>query len=194
MFKKLENILSNITGNLTNTERTQTIKEAEEQYYDIYTNTIEDRLSDNTRKERKGVMIASLVGYLMYITGIVPDKLEIFGILFDQFQQRYLIFALLVITLYFLFTFVFYAHLDILIYRREINKLNLLMPKIFNLRKERDGSEMSNEQILELMKSRLYGKNRLGKIRRKIRFTIEFIIPILMALMSIILLVEILFN
>lgn len=71
-----------------------------------------DPLSDVTRKERRALLAATFVGYVVTTTGLVPSQILALGITFSAIEQRSLLAAFGIAIVYFLVTFVIYAASD----------------------------------------------------------------------------------
>lgn len=98
---------------------------------------LKDPLSEETRKERRNLLGVSTLGIVMVKSGLIPSKISALGIEFSQADQTVLLYALAVITIYFLLAFIFYALSDFMNYRVEtyISGVKYQMNKIEQLDK-----------------------------------------------------------
>ena len=78
---------------------------------------LKDPLSEETRKERRNLLAVSALGIVMVKSGLIPSKISALGIEFSQADQNVLLYALAIITIYFLLAFIFYALSDFMNYR-----------------------------------------------------------------------------
>jgi hypothetical protein len=78
---------------------------------------LNDPLSIVTRKERKLLLISSILGITIVKTGFIPTKISALGIEFAQTDQNSLLLVLGSIILYFLIAFLIYGTSDFLIWR-----------------------------------------------------------------------------
>lgn len=75
--------------------------------------TFIDPLSEVTRKERRALLSACVVGQAVVIGGLVPEKIEAFGITVSAAQEKSLLYLLAAVLAYFLVGFVVYAWADL---------------------------------------------------------------------------------
>ena len=81
---------------------------------------LKDPLSDVTRRERRSLLAASVVGVTMVKTGLVPEKISALGVELSKVNQRSLLIVLASMTLYFLIAFILYASSDFLAWRLSL--------------------------------------------------------------------------
>ena len=81
---------------------------------------LQDPLSEVTRKERKMLLGASILGVALVKTGLVPTKISALGVEFEKANQQALLGIVALVALYFLAAFVIYAAADFLAWRRAI--------------------------------------------------------------------------
>jgi hypothetical protein len=90
-------------------------------------------LSDEARKQRRNLLLASAVGIALVKLGIVPTKISALGVTLDPGERKNLLTGLFVIVLFFLVDFVAYAFTDLVAwmpysrpdFRREITERRL---------------------------------------------------------------------
>lgn len=81
---------------------------------------VRDPLSEVTRKERRMLLMASLISITVAKTGLIPTKIETLGIEFGNSGRGTLLGVLACVTLYFLAAFTLYAASDFLAWRFAI--------------------------------------------------------------------------
>jgi F0F1-type ATP synthase membrane subunit c/vacuolar-type H+-ATPase subunit K len=83
---------------------------------------VADPLGDVTRKERRSLLLASVISSSVAILGLVPTKISALGIELEApARTAFLILLALVIT-YFLFAFIVYGLVDLLIWRNKYDE------------------------------------------------------------------------
>jgi hypothetical protein len=93
---------------------------ADENFQDIL---LSDPLGDATRKERRSLLIISIIGITITKTGLVPSKISAIGIEFAETDKQTLLAILAIVTFYFLIAFLVYAISDFLAWRRALRHL-----------------------------------------------------------------------
>ena len=78
-----------------------------------------DPLSPLIRAERRNLLLASFIGFLISTAGLVPTKLSAFGIELSTPQQSAFTFAAALVIGYFLLVFLAYAIPDFLVWRKK---------------------------------------------------------------------------
>lgn len=78
---------------------------------------LRDPLSDVTRQERKYLLGISFIAITIVKAGIIPTKVPALGVEFGKTDQQSLLWAVGLITAYFLIAFVVYASSDFLVWR-----------------------------------------------------------------------------
>lgn len=78
-----------------------------------------DPLSPLSRVERRNLLLASFIGFLISTAGLVPTKLSAFGIDLSTPQQSAFTFAAALVIAYFLLAFLAYALPDFLVWRKN---------------------------------------------------------------------------
>lgn len=83
---------------------------------------IKDQLSEVTRKERKFLLLFSVIAFIVIRLGIIPTKINALGIEFTLTNQNNLFLILALILAYFLFAFIIYSFSDYLKWKIEAKK------------------------------------------------------------------------
>ncbi|MDP2035824.1 MAG: hypothetical protein Q8L04_00455 [Ignavibacteria bacterium] len=139
---------------------------------------VQDPLSEVTRKERRNLLISSFVGLIIVTTGLVPTKINSFGIEFSTTQRDSFFVLTSILIFYFLATFIVYASSDFVAWRISFNATRLGHLK--DLEKERD-PEPSPEKMKKLYE-RLWKWTKVSMPVSFLRALIEFVFPILFGL------------
>jgi hypothetical protein len=66
---------------------------------------IDDIPTDEVEKSRRDLLIASMIGFIVSVTGAVPTKIEAIGIEFTKVEQRYFFILIGFVVSYFVFKF-----------------------------------------------------------------------------------------
>jgi len=75
--------------------------------------SVTDPLSDVTRRDRKALLAACIVGLAISAGGLVPEKIETFGITVSAQQEESLLYILAGVIAYFLVAFAVYSWSDL---------------------------------------------------------------------------------
>ncbi|KGP01215.1 hypothetical protein JT27_13095 [Alcaligenes faecalis] len=78
-----------------------------------------DPLSPLSRAERRNLLLASFIGFLMSKAGLIPTKLSAFGIELSAPQQSAFFLAAALVIGYFLLAFLAYSVPDLLVWRKK---------------------------------------------------------------------------
>ena len=143
---------------------------------------VRDPLSDVTRKERKALLAASLIGLFIAKTGLLPTEVSALGVKFNFSDQKAILGVLALITAYFLVGFALYAASDFLAWRlafqlteRELRERRLQMSE----------EEASREREMRMrVASGRPGPSNLVLFARPIsalRAAFEFLLPVVFA-------------
>ena len=81
---------------------------------------LSDPLSEETRKERRYLLIASSLGIFMVKTGFIPTKITALGIEFSETDRNSFLNVIAVIIIYFLIAFIFYSLADYWSYKINV--------------------------------------------------------------------------
>lgn len=74
-------------------------------------------LSEQSKKERKLLLISSAVSFFIVTTGSIPTKFSALGVELDTIEQNAFLSFFVIITIYFLFSFITYGIADFLKWR-----------------------------------------------------------------------------
>jgi len=132
-----------------------------------------DPLRPVTRKHRTGLLIVSFIGLLISAAGLLPTKIEAFGLEFPALDPRWLLFSCAILLVYFLFAFAIYAIADWLAHEDESYRVWK--------KRDRPAKEVLREAIAEEMARKspmdeLAEPIRKAKLERFVKLTL-FSIP-----------------
>jgi hypothetical protein len=140
---------------------------------------IVDPLSEVTRKERRNLLIFSVLSYAIFKTGLIPTKITALGVEFSSTDQTALLRVLAGLVAYFLLTFVVYGASDYL--RRQLavyaatsglSDKNYILIDLFRLA----GQRWKSNSLLEVVAS--------------LRWLLEFLFPVVFGVYTICLLLH----
>jgi TRAP-type C4-dicarboxylate transport system permease small subunit len=94
---------------------------------------LSDPLGEVARKERRSLLGISVIAILVGWTGLVPEKIENFGITFAATERKALLWVSLGIVVYYFAAFILYAWSDYLSHSNKVHVARLA------LRKEQEG-------------------------------------------------------
>lgn len=161
---------------------------------------VSDPLMPETRSARKALLGFSFVNILIIVAGLVPEKIESMGLVFSKTDQHNILLILCLVIIYFLISFFFYGFADLI--KLEVNIIKNLKgdfnEKFENAKKEeelklKDYPLMANMELTmtkAIIEERLKNLGKAQKIIRlivRIRIILEFILPITIGLVAIIL-------
>jgi hypothetical protein len=90
---------------------------------------LRDPLGEVARKERRSLLGISAIAILVGRTGLVPAKIENFGISFAAPERQALLWVFFAVVLYYTVAFVVYAMSDFLIYRYAVHQGRVALRK-----------------------------------------------------------------
>jgi len=134
-----------------------------------------DPLREVTRKDRRALLRISVIGIVIVKANIMPTKLTAFGIEFGKTDQNFLLLAIFLITLYFLFAFAIYAFSDLMEFQIDVKRLFKERKTLKNFVK--DPYVKEEEEV-----ARRYINRSIGALL--IRGIFEFYFPIIFAIYS----------
>jgi len=140
---------------------------------------VSDPLSEVTRQERKFLLGASALGVVIVKTGLVPSKISALGIEFEQADQKALLIAVGAVVLYFLFAFIIYGTSDFALKLYKQQKAE---------RVRATTGKFKHEGFLNYFLERAWRQDKTANIIAYARIIFEFVLPVLIAIYSIILL------
>jgi len=143
---------------------------------------VRDPLSDVTRKERRLLLLVSLIGIAFVKTGLYPTKISALGIECSQADQRAMTLVLCFVVLYFLVAFFLYAVSDFLAWRLEYIAA---MKKVYEERRKtieekRKEKRKIDRSMIEEMQDNLYQQQTEDAFRQLVsrnRFVIRSVGP-----------------
>jgi hypothetical protein len=172
-----------------------------------------DPLSEVTRGERKTLLLVSAIGIVMERTGLIPTKITTFGIEFSEADRTLLLRLFALVVAYFLVAFVVYGSADALAWIRDVRELSFarIARKLEERRNELEATQAGlafepmdsasqadrlrelrrvKEQLREIEDVRREGIGGVltGPVALS-RMAFEFIFPIAVAVIAIVLLV-----
>lgn len=145
-------------------------------------------LSEQTKKERKFLLISSAVGYFIALTGSVPTKLTALGIEFSAKEQGAFIFTIVGVISYFLLAFLIYGWSDFLKWRITYQEfLESTVRDMLNWSQEDQQEYDSDEVYIHINRLKWAYKIRKPTILLTVLF--EYALPLIVASFSIFILV-----
>jgi len=151
--------------------------------------TLSDPLNLVTRKERKLLLVSSILGITVVKTGFIPTKISALGIDFAKTDQNSLLLVLGSIILYFLIAFVIYGTSDFLMWRLTYSRVlqDAMLDKLEKEVRKTPIIEMSG-YIAKYIEGGLISRILLFLVQIVpwLRAIFEFLLPILLGLYAII--------
>ena len=146
-------------------------------YSPVYSEArLRDPLSEVTRKERRALLLASVLGLVFLKTNIVPTRISALGIEFGRADQATLFSILTLVIGYFTFVFMIYATSDFLAWRLAL--LASVRNSMVDLQRPKKGtSRLVRGQVREHQTT-----FRLAAPVSLLRALVEFILPVLVGL------------
>ena len=90
---------------------------------------LRDPLGDVARKERRSLLGISAIAILVGWTGLVPARIENFGISFAAPERKALLWVFIAVVVYYLYAFIVYSVSDYLLHRYAIHLARLELSK-----------------------------------------------------------------
>ena len=143
---------------------------------------LSDPLSEVTRKERRFLLGASVIGLFVSSSGIVPTKIAALGIELSATDQKSFLVLLSLVIVYFLVAFLIYGFADFLTWRKEYQKLMEQGAKEFLSWDEED--QHAYDEIHEHI-PRADWIYKWAKPTAFVRAAFEFFVPIALAIYAI---------
>jgi len=141
-----------------------------------------DPLSDISRKIRRNLLAASMIGAFVSWTEFIPTKVESLGIDLTQLNQSYFLVLLGVVITYFLLAFLMYGIADFLIWREKYNE------HLVNIETEILGLDMRDEPHPDDPMDRVPNISwvyRWSKPVAILRVVFEYVLPVIFAFYAI---------
>lgn len=145
---------------------------------------VRDPLSEVTRKERKALLAASLVGLFIAKTGLLPVEVSALGVKFDLSDQRAILGVLALITAYFIIGFALYAASDFLTWYLTFR----LTEREFRERRLRMTEEKANRERDSRMSSDLVSFSNISLFAHPVsalRAAFEFLLPVVFGIYAV---------
>ena len=154
---------------------------------------LRDPLSDVTRKERRALLGASLLGVALVKTGLLPTEVTALGVKLATSDQRMLLFLLAAVCGYFLIAFLAYAASDYVAWQIALQEA--LRERI--RRSQEDGDDdyeqMMHSEVERVLDERYPWLQRASRYVlpvSRMRASFEFILPVLFAAYAMAVLVQ----
>jgi hypothetical protein len=149
---------------------------------------LRDPLSENTRKERRFLLLVSFIAVAVAQIGLIPTKIEALGIAVEKTDQKALLLLLTVLVAYFLITFIIYATMDFVRFRGAYNAalLNHLQSEPGHYREKDDPKDSPHEQIRKRLNRRIGLYMVIGRRSGFVRMGWEFLFPIVVGTYAIV--------
>ena len=168
--------------------------------HDISRARVSTPLCDATHKIRAKLLGASAIGIVIFHTGLIPEKIEGLGIEFSSGQQNAIIWCLLGLVLYLLLSFVISAAADIVSARLQAKgqlEATMLATITEAAEKAKNGNESANawysvKKAVSNISKQIDVSLRLIALLSRIRFIWDAMMPMMVALYSIIILLVLL--
>jgi hypothetical protein len=144
-----------------------------------------DPLSEISRKERRNLLISSMLGIIVAEIDLVPKKMSALGIEFSVSSQKSFVVLIMIVICYFIISFIFYGLTDFVIFRKKYQD-HLLKAEVesqnWTEEDQRDQDERHATMAIPNTEWFYVWSPRLVKVRA----VVEFIIPVLIGIASII--------
>ena len=158
---------------------------------------VSEQLSETTQKIRGRLLIASSTGIVIFHTGLIPNQIEGFGVVFNEAQQRAMLICLLALISFLFLSFIISATADISIAqlkrRAEIEETLLFKINDYVERYKKDSNDAKNwmtiKSIVAEMSKKLEVSQKSIKIISISRFIWEIVIPVTISTYSVTVLV-----
>jgi H+/gluconate symporter-like permease len=146
-----------------------------------YAELLGDALSKETRKERRNVLVASLVGFAVATMDIVPAKLSALGIEFNAPAQSAFLILIASAVAYFLVAFCMYGLADFFVWKKKVHDYEVFKEQEIKNWSQQD--QLDYDEIHESVPKREY-LYRLHPSLVLTRMIWELVIPIVLAISS----------
>ena len=157
-----------------------------------FSERLREPLNETTRKARRNLMGAALIGIVITKVGLVPEKISAFGVEFTSANQHALLMLLIAAILYFALGFIVYAYSELTAWQiiftsKEIEALKEEI-KDNTLKKTSVTAYSSLARINEEENNKFKQHVRFLYFRSKptfyLRLSVELLIPIIFAAYS----------
>ena len=141
---------------------------------------LRDPLQENTRKERRLLLIASFIAIAVAQTGLIPTKIEALGIAVEKADQRAFLLLLAVLVIYLSLTFIIYAATDFVRFRGAYNSalLTHLQNEHGFYREQDEPTDSPHERICKRLNRRIGFYMVASRRSAFVRTGWEFLFPV----------------
>ncbi len=140
---------------------------------------LSDPLSEQTRKERRLLLIVSLLSLAMTKAGLVPQKINALGIESQLVNQHALLLLVLLIVAYFIVAFMIYAASDFIAWRNCVIEYSAEnVKKFFKDVKEPVKEQADHDIILKDLEAKMRFWRGKAWTTSIIRAVFEFVLPL----------------
>lgn len=166
------------------------MKRNDEHFFDVVADAPPpDALSERTRKERRSLLLASLLGMAITWGNLIPSQISAFGIVVSDVEQKSLLALLFFVVTYFLCGFLLYAvpeyrhwHVRDQLFRERL--AGFFKPKADTARGHAVG-DLDNEAILAVAAAARHAQLAGGLLAgARARALFDFAVPALAALVA----------
>lgn len=152
-----------------------------------------DPFGELSRKERKMLLLMSVIAIAVSKAGLVPTKIVGFGIEFSQIDSPAILWLLVAAVLYFLVTFLAYALPDFLIWQVRYNKFWYTLAKEHEENREKYGPGYDEDYSERPSPSedfvKMWGNYSQARARFKklalTKITLDLAVPVLVGIVAI---------
>jgi H+/gluconate symporter-like permease len=147
-----------------------------------YAELLGDALSKETRKERRNVLVASLVGFAVATMDIVPAKLSALGIEFNAPAKSAFLILIASAVAYFLVAFCVYGLADFLVWKKKAHDYEVFKEQEAKNWLQQD--QLDYDEIYKSVPKRQY-LHRLHPSLALTRMIWELVVPVALCIPSI---------
>jgi len=151
-----------------------------------FSDRLREPLNETTRRARRNLLAASVIGVIIAKVGLVPSKISAFGIDFTEANQQSLISLLALVIAYFGVTFVVYLYSELIAWQLVFRSEEL---KRLKEESERKRSDLSSDAELYF-----HDKARFTYFQARptffLRIFVELIVPVVFAIYAAIVLLN----
>ena len=152
----------------------------------VYSELLGDALSKETRKERRNVLVASVLGFAVVTMDIVPAKVSALGIEFDAPARSAFLILIAGAVVYFLVAFCVYGCADFFVWKKKFHGYEIFKEQQVKYWTKQD--QLDDDEAHEGVPRREY-LYRYHSPLALTRIVWEFVTPIALACVCIALLV-----
>jgi len=147
----------------------------------LFSDRLREPLNETSRKARRNLMAASVIGVIISKVGLIPSKIAAFGVEFDSADQQALIYLLAASVAYFTICFAVYVYSELTAW-----KIVFASKEIEELKEASQTTSMLLHGFNEADKFKEHIKKVLNNTKSafNVRLFIELGIPIIFATFS----------